>query len=170
MTMVQDIHASINAEGVKGESDTTTPKVITHPVVNKPKKRISKLPPITPEVQQLLEEAAAEAEKKRKEERAKQGIFSYDPWDGLWVPPPAPQSVPLNGQVPHEQQDVAEKEAIQSSASLEAYEEIMMTARSRVLGTFEALDAESSGSASHGRREQEEDEARIAEFLRSEEM
>lgn len=135
-------------------------------VVRKPKKRASRLPPPSSDVLSKLEEAAKEAEIKRKEEKARFGEFDYDPWEGLigWVPPKSHEgSRPV---LPDPDKKVIVEETVESSAStLE-----MLSAMSRTFSTFESFEAESSETASQGRREREENEARISEFLLSEEL
>lgn len=135
-------------------------------VARKPKKRASRLPPPSPEVLSRLEEAAREAEIRRKEEKARLGEFEYDPWEGLigWVPPETPSD--RQPVLPEPVQQVTVEQTIQANTDTS---EVSPT-KSRKSSTFEALEAESSETQSQGRREREENEASIAEFLRSEEL
>lgn len=148
----------------------STTKIIVRPV-KRPRKSTVKLPPVSSEIQQLLEEAALEAQKKRKEEKQRLGELDYDPWWKLqdWVPPES-QIPPGDEPEPEaEQVSVVQEETVQSNISDDKSEE-MYTATSRIIGTFEALDTEGSETASQTQRERDDDEARIAEFLRSEDL
>lgn len=136
-------------------------------VVRKPKKRASKLPPITPEIHNLLEEASREAARKRKEEKQRLGEFDYDPWSELvgWVPPES-----LSAGAEEQSSEKLSPAIVTETTPIDTSVEEFTTARTHIVRTFDALDADSSENASQGRREREENEAMIAAFLREEEL
>lgn len=160
ITIVRDTATtSVQEDGVGQTTSTSRVKV-----ARKAKNRASRLPPPSPEVLSKLEEAAREAEIRRKEEKARLGEFEYDPWEGLvgWVPPESPND--RQPVLPEPVQQVTVEQIVQANT----YPSEMSPTKSRKGGTFEALEAESSETQSQERREREENEARIAEILRSE--
>ncbi|KAK9899331.1 hypothetical protein P389DRAFT_168292 [Cystobasidium minutum MCA 4210] len=163
VTIVQDTTtiASHHANGLEQGASTSRVKV-----ERKPKKRATKLPPLAPEVLTSLEIAAKEAAIKRKEEKLRLGEFDYDPWDGLvaWVAPESHDEQPEQLPEPIQSIQIAERTEYTANTT-DVY-----TAKSRIISTFDSLEAESSETASQGRREREENEARISEFLRSEDL
>lgn len=164
--VIREINSVVHDTGVEKQTDSTT-EMVAHKV-KKPKKRISKVPPIAPEIQLLLEKAALKAEKKRQEEKEAIGAPVEDHWQGLqeWVPPDNQIGPAVEPETTHSGEQRQDNESSMSGEMTGA----MYTARSHVV-SFEALEADGSSLASQERREREEMEAAgIQEFLKSEDL
>jgi hypothetical protein len=152
-----------DAEAVSSTTTLKVEKVLGQEKKQKKKKkkglRTPEAPPVPLELISVLEEASAEAEKRRKEEKKRLDEYEYDPWADLqcWVPPPAyPRSV--------EPQNVKN---VQEGPSDDVTYVQLSSKKARQ--TFDTFDEESQ-STSNSRRERLEEEARITDFLRSEDL